>query len=178
MSSLPDDGEPFQKRMSFCATDVPSLPTVNTTSPSTSQATIDKLKLFGSRFSSLMTRQAAPTFTKLTTQGTLTCSSLFSHENSLHALAKLLPINETVSSLLKVIGESPSLIRSTAMRTGGVGDDGRVSPTIENSRKRILQEKFDQRKKDLCSTHCQSKVFLLPASDLTVVYVPINESNN
>ena len=97
-------------------------------------------------------------------------------------LAKLLPINETVSSLLKVIGESPSLIRSTAMRTaaggGGGGDDGRVSPTIENSRKRMLQEKFDQRKKDLCSSRCQCKVFLLPASDLTVVYVPSHESND
>ena len=119
MSSLPDNSEPFQKRMSFSATDVPSLPTVNTGSPSNSQATIERLKLFGSRFSSLMTRQAAPTFTKLTTQGALTCSPIFSHERCVHALAKLLPINETVSSLLKVIGESPSLIRSTAMKTAG-----------------------------------------------------------
>ena len=183
MSSLPDDGEPFQKRMSFCATDVPSLPSVNTGIPSNSQATIERIKLFGSRFSSLMTRQAAPTFTKFTTQGALTRSSTSTGVRCFHSLAKLLPINETVSSLLKVIGESPALIRSTAMKTaggggGGGGDDGRVSPTIENGRKRILQEKFDQRKKDLCASRCQSKVFLLPATDLTVVYVPIYESND
>ena len=63
MNSLRDDVEPLQRRMSFTATDTPPL--------STNQATIDKIKNFGSRFSSMVTRQAAPTFNKLTTQGFL-----------------------------------------------------------------------------------------------------------
>ncbi len=71
MNSLPDDVEPFQKRMSFSATDMPSLATINGATTSNNNATIDKIKNFGSRFSSMVTRQAAPTINKLTTQGSI-----------------------------------------------------------------------------------------------------------
>ncbi len=91
-------------------------------------------------------------------------------------IAKQLPLNETVSSLLKVIGDSSSLIRSGA--TKSAGDDGRASPTTENSRKRILQDKFDERKKDLSSAQCQTKCFLLPSTDLSIIYIPNNDQNN
>jgi len=69
MNSLPDDVEPLQRRMSFTATDTPPLSTINGTTASNNRATIDKIKNFGSRFSSMVTRQAAPTINKLTTQG-------------------------------------------------------------------------------------------------------------
>jgi hypothetical protein len=65
MNSLPDDVEPLQRRMSFTATDTPPLGATT----SNNRATIDKIKNFGSRFSSMVTRQAAPTINKLTTQG-------------------------------------------------------------------------------------------------------------
>lgn len=91
-------------------------------------------------------------------------------------LAKQLPINETVTSLLKVIGEGPSLIRTGATKSGG--DDDRASPTADNSRKKLLQEKFDQRKKDLSSEKCQTKCFLLPSTDLSIIYIPTNDQNN
>ncbi|CAF4190698.1 unnamed protein product, partial [Rotaria sp. Silwood2] len=155
MNSLPDDVEPFQKRMSFSATDMPPLATISGATTSNNKATINKIKDFGSRFSSMVTRQAAPTINKLTTQ------------------AKQLPINEKVTSLLKVIGESPSLIRSGATKIGG--EDGRASPTSENNRKKILQEKFDERKKDLFSLQCQTKCFLLSSPDLSIIYIPNNE---
>jgi len=90
-------------------------------------------------------------------------------------LAKQLPINETVTSFLKVIGDSPSLIRSTATKT--TGDDGYASPPTETNRKKILQDKFDERKKDLFSTQCQTKCFLLPSPDLTIIYIPNNDQN-
>lgn len=59
----------LQKRMSFSATDVPPVTTLHSTSTSANKAAIDKIKSFGSKFSSMVTRQAAPTITKLTTQG-------------------------------------------------------------------------------------------------------------
>ena len=65
MNSLRDDVEPLQRRMSFTATDTPPLSIVS----SNNRPTIDKIKNFGSRFSSMVSRQAAPTITKLTTQG-------------------------------------------------------------------------------------------------------------
>ncbi|CAF3617305.1 unnamed protein product [Rotaria sordida] len=154
MNSLPDDVEPFQKRMSFSATDMPPLATISDAATSNNKATINKIKDFGSRFSSMVTRQAAPTINKLTTQ------------------AKQLPINEKVTSLLKVIGDSPSLIR--AGTTKFVAEEGRASPTPDN-RKKMLQEKFDERKKELTSIQCQTKCFLLPSPDLTIIYIPNNE---
>lgn len=69
MDSLPDDVEPLQRRMSFTATATPPLSTMNSTTGSNNRVTFDKIKNFGSRFSSMVTRQAAPTITKLTTQG-------------------------------------------------------------------------------------------------------------
>ena len=69
MDSLPEDVETFQKRMSFSATDTPALLTLQENANSSNKATLDKLKNFGSRFSSMVTRQAAPTFNKLTSQG-------------------------------------------------------------------------------------------------------------
>ncbi|CAF1071848.1 unnamed protein product [Adineta steineri] len=157
VNSLPDDVEPFQKRMSFSATEMPALATINNATTSNNTATLDKIKNFGSRFSSMVTRQAAPTFNKITTQ------------------AKQLPINETVSSLLKVIGDSSSMIRASAIKT--IGDDERSSATQENSRKRILQDKFDERKKDLSSTQCQTKCLLLPSTDLSIIYIPNSDQN-
>lgn len=65
MNSLRDDVEPLQRRMSFTATDTPPLSVV----ASSNRPTIDKIRNFGSRFSSMVSRQAAPTLTKLTTQG-------------------------------------------------------------------------------------------------------------
>ncbi|CAF1417170.1 unnamed protein product [Rotaria sp. Silwood1] len=155
INSLPDDVEPFQKRMSFSATDMPPLATISDVKTSNSKATINKIKDFGSRFSSMVSRQAVPTINKLTTQ------------------AKQLPINEKVTSLLKVIGESPSLILSGTIKIEG--DNDRASPTFENNRKKILQEKFDERKKDLSSIQCQTKCFLLSSPDLTLIYTPNNE---
>jgi hypothetical protein len=66
MNSLPDEVEPLQRRMSFTAIDTPPLSVINA---SNNRATIDKIKNFGSKFSSMVTRQAAPTLNKLTTQG-------------------------------------------------------------------------------------------------------------
>ncbi|CAF1112491.1 unnamed protein product [Adineta steineri] len=143
--------------MSFSATEMPALATINNATTSNNTATLDKIKNFGSRFSSMVTRQAAPTFNKITTQ------------------AKQLPINETVSSLLKVIGDSSSMIRASAIKT--IGDDERSSATQENSRKRILQDKFDERKKDLSSTQCQTKCLLLPSTDLSIIYIPNSDQN-
>ena len=74
-----------------------------------------------------------------------------------------------MSSFLKVIGESPSLIRSNSRNPI---DDGRNSPTPESNRKRLLQEKFEERKKDLSSIPCQTKCFLFPSPDLTIIYIP------
>ncbi|UJR10843.1 hypothetical protein I4U23_015031 [Adineta vaga] len=158
MNSLPDDVEPFQRRMSISVTEMPPLATMNRESTSNNTATIDKIKNFGSRFSSMVSRQAAPTFNKLTTQ------------------AKQIPINETVTSLLKVIGDSSSMIRSSTIKLAG--DDERTLATSENTRKRILQEKFDERKKNLMTTQCQTKCYLLPATDLTIIYIPNNDQNN
>lgn len=76
-----------------------------------------------------------------------------------------------MSSLLKVIGESPSLIRSNPNARNPL-DDGRISPTPESNRKRLLQEKFEERKKDLSSNSCQTKCFLFPSPDLTIFYIP------
>jgi hypothetical protein len=78
VDSLPDDVEPLQRRMSFTATDTPPLSTINGTTSSNNRATIDKIKDFGSKFSSMVTRQAAPTINKLTIQGFLIFFSLFS----------------------------------------------------------------------------------------------------
>ncbi|CAM4766731.1 unnamed protein product [Rotaria magnacalcarata] len=157
MNSLPDSVEPLQKRMSFSATDMPSLAAMNNVKTSNNKAAISKIKDFGSRFSSMVTRQAAPTFNRLTTQ------------------AKQLPINEKVASLLKAIGDGSSLIRANTTKTGG--DDGRASPTSENNRKKLLQEKFDERKNDLSSLSCQTKCFLLPSPDLSLIYIPNHEPN-
>ncbi len=55
--------------MSFSATDMPPLSTINAGMTSNNRATFDKIKNFGSRFSSMVTRQAAPTINRLTTQG-------------------------------------------------------------------------------------------------------------
>lgn len=97
-------------------------------------------------------------------------------------LAKQIPINETVTSLWKAIGETPQLMRgATSTSTPKLtvnNEDGRSSPTIENSRKRLLQEKFDQRKADLISSQCKTRCFLLPAPDLTILYIPTNQNNN
>ena len=173
MNSLPDDVEPFQKRMSFSATDMPSLATINKVVTSTNTATIDKIKNFGTRFSSMVTRQAAPTINKLTTQGLF---FFFYREKIIDFFsAKQLPINETVTSLLKAIGDTPSLIRAST--TKSTGEDGRASPTPENSRKRLLQEKFDERKKELSSTQCQTKCFLLPLPELNIIYIPNHDQN-
>lgn len=86
-----------------------------------------------------------------------------------------MPINEKVTSFLKVIGESPSLILSGT--TKSAGEDGRASPTLENNRKKILQEKFDERKKELSVSQCQTKCFLLPSPDLSLIYIPNDEQN-
>jgi hypothetical protein len=175
MNSLPDDVEPFQKRMSFSATDMPALATINSAATSNNKAAIDKLKYFGSRFSSMVTKQAAPTINKLTTQGFLVFLSHLKRQ-FIFLLAKQLPINETVASLLKVIGDgSSSLVRSTA--TKSTGEDGRASPTHERNRRQLLQEKFDERKKDLYSTQCRTKCFLLPLPDLNIIYIPNNDQN-
>ncbi len=174
MNSLPDDVERLQRRMSFSATDTPPLSSINRTTISNNRATIDKIKNFGSRFSSMVTRQAAPTINKLTTQGfPISLPRLF--PETYFVLAKQLPINETVTSLLKVLGESPSLIRSGPTKTPG--EDGRASPTPETNRKRLLQDKFDDRNKVLSSSHCQTKCFLLPSPDLNIIYIPNNDQN-
>jgi len=73
MDSLPDDVEPLQRRMSFTATATPPLSTMNNTTLANNRATFDKIKNFGSRFSSMVTRQTAPTINKLTIQGFLNC---------------------------------------------------------------------------------------------------------
>lgn len=175
MNSLPDDVEPLQRRMSFTATDTPPLSVTNGVAASNNRATIDKIKDFGSRFSSMVTRQAAPTLNKITTQGFLELVFYFHNQINSFFLAKLLPINETVTSLMKVIGESSSLIRSSA--TKSPGEDGRASPTPDTNRKRLLQEKFDDRKQALLSTQCQTKCFLLPSPDLNLIYIPNSEQN-
>lgn len=162
MNSLRDDVEPLQRRMSFTATDTPPLSVVT----SNNQATIDKIKNFGSRFSSLVSRQAAPTINKLTTQGFLSSFPFLLECCFFLLLAKSIPINETVSSFLKVISESRSNPSKPAV------DDGRVSPTPESNRKRLLQEKFEERKHELSSMHCQTKCFLFPSPDLTIIYIP------
>ena len=69
MNSLPDDVEPLQRRMSFTAIDTPPLSTINNQTTSNNRATLDKIINFGSRVSSIVTRQAAPTINKLTAQG-------------------------------------------------------------------------------------------------------------
>jgi hypothetical protein len=66
---LPDELEQFQKRMSFSATDTPSSTTNDERAAATNNPTIDKIKQFGSRFSSMVTRQTAPTINKFTSQG-------------------------------------------------------------------------------------------------------------
>lgn len=63
--------------MSFSATDMPALVTLNRAATSNNNATIDKIKNFGSRFSSMVTRQAAPTINKLTTQGSILTNFLY-----------------------------------------------------------------------------------------------------
>jgi len=85
MNSLPDDVEPLQRRMSFSATDTPPLSVLNgnSTATTTTQSNLigfDKLRTFGSKVSSLVTRQAAPTINKLTTQG---CFSELEQQNKL-----------------------------------------------------------------------------------------------
>jgi hypothetical protein len=176
MNSLPDDVEPMQKRMSFSATDMPALETLNKVVASNNKAALDKLRNFGSKVSSIVTRQAAPTINKLTTQGFLFIY-FYLKRKLIFFSAKQLPINETVTSLFKVIGDgSSSLVRSSA--TKSTGDDGRGSPTHENSRKRILQNKFDEREKDLCSTQCRTTCLLLPIPDLNLIYMPNNNDQN
>lgn len=180
MDSLPDDVEPLQRRMSFTATATPPLSAMNGAAASNNRATFDKIKNFGSRFSLIVTRQAAPTINKLTTQGFLIFFSLFCFQIKsllLFFSAKQLPINETVNSFLKVIGDGQSLIRSNAT-TKSPNDDGRASPTTETNRKKILQDKFDEREKDLASMQCQTKCFLLPSPDLKIIYIPNNDQNN
>ena len=66
-----------------------------------------------------------------------------------------------MASLLKVLG----------------GEEGRLSSTSENSRKKTLQEKFDGRKCDLSARQCQTSCFLLPSPDLTLIYVPNDQQN-
>ncbi|CAF0980100.1 unnamed protein product [Adineta ricciae] len=154
MNSLPDDVEPFQRRMSISVTEMPSLEAINNEISPNNKPTLDRIKNFGSRFSSMVMRQAAPTLNKLSSQ------------------AKQIPINETVSSLLKVIGDSSAMIRSNATKPSE--EDERSSSTPENTRKRILQEKFDERKKNLLAEQCQTKCYLLPANDLMIIYIPNN----
>ena len=173
MNSLPDDVEPFQRRMSISVTEMPSLETINNETSSNNKATLDRIKNFGSRFSSMVTRQAAPTLNKLTSQGLFVSLSFHSSVKTYFSFsAKQIPINETVTSLLKVIGDSSAMIRANATKT--TGDDERSSSTAENTRKRILQEKFDERKKNLLTAQCQTKCYLLPASDLMIIYIPNN----
>jgi hypothetical protein len=76
---------------------------------------------------------------------------------------------------MKVIGEGSSLIRSST--TKPPGEDGHASPTPEHNRKRLLQEKFDDRKQALSSTQCQTKCFFLPSPDLNLIYIPNSEQN-
>lgn len=83
---MPDDIEPLQKRMSFSATDMPSLVTINANTPSNNKTTINKIKDFGSRFSSMVTRQAAPTINKLTTQGFIYFVALHENKNFIYSI--------------------------------------------------------------------------------------------
>ena len=69
ISSLPDDVESLQNRMSFTATDVPPLMTINDDITSNDKAAMGKIRNFGSRFSSMIIRQAAPKINKLAAQG-------------------------------------------------------------------------------------------------------------
>jgi len=87
-----------------------------------------------------------------------------------------LPINETVNSFLKVINEGQSLIRSSG--TARSSDDDRASPTLESNRKKLLQDKYDERKKDLINSNCQSTCFLLPSADLNLIYIPNNTNHS
>lgn len=91
------------------------------------------------------------------------------------SLAKQLPINETVTSFFKSIGENPSSIRSNTSKSAN--DDERISSTTETNRKKLLQDKFDEREKDLSSIKCQTKFFLLPSPDLKLIYIPNNDQN-
>ena len=84
-----------------------------------------------------------------------------------------MPINETLTSVLKVINEGQSLIRSSTTRP--LNDDERLSQTSETNRKKILQDKFDERENDLSSKQCQTKCYFLPSADLTIIYIPNNQ---
>lgn len=103
---------------------------------------------------------------------------VFLHKICRFVLAKQLPINETVTSIWKAIGETPQLMRGSAAsgtttpKTIGTEGDERSSSIAEPTRKRLLQEKFDQRKAELISSQCKTKCFLLPAPDLSVLYIP------
>ncbi len=58
------------------------------------------------------------------------------------------------------------------------GEDGRASPPTETNRKKLLQDKFEERKNNLSSMQCQTKCFLLPSPDLNIIYIPNNDQQN
>lgn len=89
-------------------------------------------------------------------------------------------MNGTVSSLLKVIGDSPSFIRSNVSSTvkSTNNEDDRASQPIETNKKRVLQDKFEQRKLDLISKQCQTRCFLLPSPDTAILYTPSENRND
>jgi len=58
------------------------------------------------------------------------------------------------------------------------GEDGRASRPTETNRKKLLQEKFEERKNNLSSIQCQTKCFLLPSPDLNIIYIPNNDQQN
>ena len=76
---------------------------------------------------------------------------------------------------MKVFGEGSSLMRSSA--TKPPNEDGRASPAPEANRKRLLQEKLDDRKQNLPLIQCQSKCFFLFSPDLHDIYIPNSEQN-
>lgn len=82
-----------------------------------------------------------------------------------------------MASLMKVIGDSSSMIRAGITKPTAGGDDERVAATSENTRRGLLQDKFEKRKEKLIGGECQTKCYLLPATDLTVTYIPSSDQN-